>query len=676
MINQSALSLSNASMGANSTLNLAATGGSGTGQITYSVTNGSCTINGTTLTSPGTNGSCTVTVTRAADRNYNVQTTTATITVNSKSNQSITFNSINNKTFTSGLTESISPTADSNLPVTATSTTLDVCTVANGVVTILKAGTCTISTSQGGNDNFNPAQDVNRSFTISKGNRTISLKSKSDAGYSNSYDPSGYASWGDTPPSLGSLSTEDDSDTKTYSLGNNSSGCTVATNGQVTFTGPGTCVVKVSIAGDRFNDATSTEASFTIGKKPQVITFTAPNNVTPNAADQDLPARTDENELISYAVTNSAICEIVGTPGQYKVRVKTEGTCEITASSGETNTLRSAQNVVRSFVIAAQNNNQGGGGGNQGGGGGGSTPTTPTEPIKLPEYTNEPQRPGTKPKDAEVKTTGNNPGSTPIPNLPPNAPVRLIDPVKESIQNKLIVEPKDGQLIITPQNGWTGKMSIPVVTVVDGKEQEIFVDVEVTPETTPKGGHTLASIKESVIKWDASPSQVVKYIVELNGTVVCEVAETSCSVSTPVGPRSDVKVTAIGNDDTRSNATVKPYQPEKRVQALTVYFAENKYNITPQARKDLNRIARLLKREGFDDLKLFGHTDGQSGSRNAINLSNQRATVVQNYLLKKLGVDASRVTVAKTAAGEKQPVASNRTAAGQAKNRRTELWLR
>jgi len=45
-------------------------------------------------------------------------------------------------------------------------------------------------------------------------------------------------------------------------------------------------------------------------------------------------------------------------------------------------------------------------------------------------------------------------------------------------------------------------------------------------------------------------------------------------------------------------------------------------------------------------------------------------------LLKKLGVEASRVSVAKTPVGEKKPAASNTTKAGQAKNRRTELWLR
>lgn len=675
-INQAALALANQSMGQSSTLTLSATGGSGSGNVTYSVTNGDCTIVGATLTSPAANGSCTVTVTKEADRNYNQQSSTATITVNSKSNQSITFAVINNKTFSDGLTESIAPTASSNLEVTATSTTLDVCTISNGVVTILKAGVCTINTVQGGNDNFNPAQDVARSFTISKGNRTISIKSKNDAGYTNSYDPNGYASWGDTAPNMGSLSTQDDSDSKTYSLGNNSTGCTVTGAGQVSFTGPGTCRVKVSITGNRFNDATSAEVSFTIGKKPQLITFAAPNDVEPTAADQSLPATTDENEVISYAVTDSSICEIIGTPGAYKVRVKAEGTCEVTASAGETNTIRAASNVVRTFRVAnAQNNNQGGGGGNQGGG----TPTVPAtepEPIKLPEYTNEPVRPGTKPKDAEVKTVGNNPGRTPIPNLPPNAPIRLIDPVIQSLQNKLTVEPRNGELVVTPQNGWTGKMSIPVVTVIDGKEQEIFVDVEVSPAKPDTGKHTLNTFQQSVISWNASISQVVKYEVTLNGNLVCEVQTTSCSVSTPVGPNSQVKVIVVGNDETRSEESVKPYQPEKRVQALTVYFDENKYNITPQARKDLNRIARVLKREGFTDLKLFGHTDGQSGSRNALNLSNQRATVVQNYLLRKLGVDASKVTVAKTASGEKKPVASNRTASGQAKNRRTELWLR
>src|SRR5207237_663751 len=54
-------------------------------------------------------------------------------------------------------------------PVTFASTTTSVCTTSgiNGsTVTIIAAGSCSITASQAGNDSYNPAPDVIRSFTV------------------------------------------------------------------------------------------------------------------------------------------------------------------------------------------------------------------------------------------------------------------------------------------------------------------------------------------------------------------------------------------------------------------------------------------------------------------------------------------------------------------------------
>lgn len=93
-INQAALSLSGASLQPNATTSLNATGGSGTGNVTYSVTTGTCTLNGTTLSANAAEETCTVTATKAADRNYNQQTTTADFVVSNA--PSATTNSASN----------------------------------------------------------------------------------------------------------------------------------------------------------------------------------------------------------------------------------------------------------------------------------------------------------------------------------------------------------------------------------------------------------------------------------------------------------------------------------------------------------------------------------------------------------------------------------------------------
>lgn len=63
------------------TSTLSTSGGSGTGAISYSMTNGSCTLSGTTVTAGSATETCTVTATKAADSTYSAATATVNITV-------------------------------------------------------------------------------------------------------------------------------------------------------------------------------------------------------------------------------------------------------------------------------------------------------------------------------------------------------------------------------------------------------------------------------------------------------------------------------------------------------------------------------------------------------------------------------------------------------------------
>lgn len=92
----------------------------------------------------------------------------STITVDltlAKMDQTITFESLENKTY--GDTDfTLSATADSGLPVTFSSTDPSVATVSGNTVTIVGIGTTTITASQAGSSNYNPAINIDQTLTI------------------------------------------------------------------------------------------------------------------------------------------------------------------------------------------------------------------------------------------------------------------------------------------------------------------------------------------------------------------------------------------------------------------------------------------------------------------------------------------------------------------------------
>jgi len=66
-------------------------------------------------------------------------------------------------------------TASSNLPVTYTSSNVNVATVIDGKISILAAGTTIIKASQAGNNQYFAATDVSQTLTVAKANQTISF---------------------------------------------------------------------------------------------------------------------------------------------------------------------------------------------------------------------------------------------------------------------------------------------------------------------------------------------------------------------------------------------------------------------------------------------------------------------------------------------------------------------
>jgi outer membrane protein OmpA-like peptidoglycan-associated protein len=101
-----------------------------------------------------------------------------------------------------------------------------------------------------------------------------------------------------------------------------------------------------------------------------------------------------------------------------------------------------------------------------------------------------------------------------------------------------------------------------------------------------------------------------------------------------------------------------------------VTFATGKATLTPQAEAVLGDVAKQLHASPEVRVQVAGFTDN-TGSRSAnIRISQSRALAVEKFL-EQNGVSPAQLTA--KGFGPDRPVASNKTAAGRAKNRRVEL---
>jgi outer membrane protein OmpA-like peptidoglycan-associated protein len=106
--------------------------------------------------------------------------------------------------------------------------------------------------------------------------------------------------------------------------------------------------------------------------------------------------------------------------------------------------------------------------------------------------------------------------------------------------------------------------------------------------------------------------------------------------------------------------------------ASDVLFAFDRADLTARARAEITRIAGELKDRagGAGRVSVTGHTDAVGDAAYNLGLSRRRAEAVRAELARLLG---PQVRVTATGRGEQEPVADNRTKAGQALNRRVEI---
>jgi outer membrane protein OmpA-like peptidoglycan-associated protein len=107
------------------------------------------------------------------------------------------------------------------------------------------------------------------------------------------------------------------------------------------------------------------------------------------------------------------------------------------------------------------------------------------------------------------------------------------------------------------------------------------------------------------------------------------------------------------------------------VMASDYLFDFDKAVIKKQYYSKLDEIAVVIKKDPKMRVEVQGHTDGVGTEKYNMKLSIRRANAVRDYLIKKGGIAADRLTA--VGFGKTKPIATNDTKEGRAQNRRVEL---
>jgi outer membrane protein OmpA-like peptidoglycan-associated protein len=103
-----------------------------------------------------------------------------------------------------------------------------------------------------------------------------------------------------------------------------------------------------------------------------------------------------------------------------------------------------------------------------------------------------------------------------------------------------------------------------------------------------------------------------------------------------------------------------------------IYFKTGSAEILSGSYVVLDRALKVLQEYPAVNLEISGHTDNRGGAAYNRNLSQRRADAVRTYFLTR-GISPARLI--SVGYGPSRPLSDNRSAAGRAKNRRTEFRL-
>ena len=287
-------------------------------------------------------GTCTLNANQAGDTSWNLATQVQQSFVIVKGDQTISYNSTALLPKVGGSNYTVSASSNSALTLSLASATAGVCTISGSVVTFVASGTCTINADQAGTTNWNAATQTAQTFSVGKGDQTITFTSTAPT----SANVSG-ATY--TP-----VATSTSAGTPTFTIDAASSPVCSITGGVVSFNSVGNCKVLANQVGnDNWNAATSNFQTFAVAKGGQTLAF---SSIAPSAkvggASYTPAASSLATGSAVFTIDSSAtgVCSI--TAGV--VTFQHVGDCVINANKAADANYLVASQVQQTFTVAKQ----------------------------------------------------------------------------------------------------------------------------------------------------------------------------------------------------------------------------------------------------------------------------------------------------------------------------------
>ncbi|MFM6943199.1 MAG: OmpA family protein [Aquirufa sp.] len=132
------------------------------------------------------------------------------------------------------------------------------------------------------------------------------------------------------------------------------------------------------------------------------------------------------------------------------------------------------------------------------------------------------------------------------------------------------------------------------------------------------------------------------------------------------------KAEAIAKAEAEAKAAAQLKAEQEAMAETTILYMNNQWELTAESQAKLKVVASALTARPEINVRIDGHSDAYGTSKNNLKASRFRAQGAAKFLVKN-GIAAARLKV--NAYGEDKPVASNKTKAGMALNRRIEIRI-